>query len=102
MDGFMRVSGGRYPCRGDRLALTSMNSLGIRRELGGPPVTRFKPIPGSLGRRLPVGSRSQEDHPAPDELCESEKSSFEWKPLTEHKITNIGVNTRTAVIIARY
>ena len=24
-----------------------------------PPGTRFKPIPGSLGRRLPVGSRSQ-------------------------------------------
>jgi len=48
-----RVSGGRYPCRGDQLALCSKNphsaqldSLWIRRQLGVTPKTRREPIHG--------------------------------------------------------
>ena len=55
------------------MALVLKDSMGIRRKLGIPPETRFKPILGPLGRRRPVGSRSQEEHPTPGELCESER-----------------------------
>jgi len=55
MDGFMRVSGGIYPCRGDSLARGSSNSFGILPKLGIPPETRCEYGPCTLITDIHVG-----------------------------------------------